>query len=89
VRLARDHIPADVPFYYLRLEVGILKGVEDFDAAVARICFPKTDLKATRSPFLSREMNRGGDAQTPVNGKAHSTGPSTPAGDEEVQARAG
>ncbi len=29
-----------LPLYYLRLEIEILRGVEDFDAAVSKICFP-------------------------------------------------
>lgn len=40
VRLESDINPP-VPVYYLRLEIDILSGAEDFDAAVDRICFPK------------------------------------------------
>ena len=40
VRLFAD-IKAPIPIYYLRLEIDILSGEEDFDAAVARICFPR------------------------------------------------
>ena len=29
-----------VPIYYLRLEIGLIRGAADFDAAVERICFP-------------------------------------------------
>jgi len=36
-------IPEDqnfpLPLYFLRLEIEILRGVEDFDAAVSKICF--------------------------------------------------
>lgn len=42
VRLYGD-ISAPVPIYYLRLEIEILSGVEDFDAAAARICLPRND----------------------------------------------
>lgn len=31
----------DLPLYYLRLEIDILRGAADFDEAVARICFPQ------------------------------------------------
>jgi tetraacyldisaccharide 4'-kinase len=40
VRLFSD-IKAPIPIYYLRLEIDILSGEEDFDAAAARICFPR------------------------------------------------
>ena len=30
-----------LPLYYLRLEIEILRGVKDFDAAVSKICFPE------------------------------------------------
>lgn len=55
VRLNQADIPGDIPFYYLRLEIGILRGGTDFDEAVSRICFPKSPVKATRSPFLSQQ----------------------------------
>lgn len=32
-----------LPLYFLRLEVEILDGVDDFEAAVSRVCFPKVD----------------------------------------------
>ena len=40
VRLPLD-FKAPQPLYYLRMEVEILKGADDFDEAVSRICFPK------------------------------------------------
>ncbi len=40
VRLFED-IKAPIPIYYLRLEIDILSGEEDFDAAAARICLPR------------------------------------------------
>ena len=40
VRLPTD-IKAPIPLYYLRLEIDILSGEEDFEEAAARICFPK------------------------------------------------
>ncbi|MGE9295251.1 MAG: tetraacyldisaccharide 4'-kinase [Puniceicoccales bacterium] len=57
VRVKRDWAPEQAPFFYLRLEVEILRGVKDFDEAVSRICFPKTKLHtgATRSPFPTRK----------------------------------
>ena len=36
---AGTHFP--IPLYYLRLEIDILRGAEDFDEAVAKICFPQ------------------------------------------------
>ena len=42
VRLAEE-VQAPVPIYYLRLEIDILSGQEDFEAAVSRICFPRHD----------------------------------------------
>ena len=50
VRISRSFTPL-VPFYYLRLEIEILSGVQDFDEAVSRICFPKKKMKSTRRPF--------------------------------------
>jgi tetraacyldisaccharide 4'-kinase len=44
VRIPTDFNPA-VPFYYLRLEIEILSGAQDFQEAVARICFPKEELR--------------------------------------------
>lgn len=41
VRLFRD-IKSKLPIYFLRLEIDILSGEEDFEAAAARICLPKT-----------------------------------------------
>ncbi len=32
---------ASLPFYYTKLEIDILKGFDDFESAVDRICFPK------------------------------------------------
>ena len=40
-RLPPD-LPCPVPIYYLRLEIELLHGAADFDAAVERICFAKS-----------------------------------------------
>ena len=40
VRLFED-IKPKLPIYFLRLEIDILSGEEDFEAATARICLPK------------------------------------------------
>jgi tetraacyldisaccharide 4'-kinase len=37
-----DDIKASVPVYYLRLEIEILSGEEDFESATERICRPRT-----------------------------------------------
>lgn len=41
-------VSCTVPIYYLRLEIDIIKGGEDFEKAVSDICFPKHKMKATR-----------------------------------------
>lgn len=51
VRLPEDWEVA-VPIYFLRVEIEIISGIEDFDAAVSRICFPRQSLRTTRPPFL-------------------------------------
>lgn len=53
VRLFED-IPSPIPVYYLRLEIDILSGEEDFEAATARICLPRN-----RQPSITREAARG------------------------------
>lgn len=40
VRIPEDFDPG-IPFYYLRVEIEILSGTEDFERAVSRICSPK------------------------------------------------
>ena len=40
VRIPHDRA-WELPLYYLRLEIEILRGAPDFDEAVARICFPQ------------------------------------------------
>lgn len=40
VRIASD-LPCPVPIYYLRLEIDIIHGAEDFEEAVSRLCFPE------------------------------------------------
>lgn len=34
-----DTISFSIPLYYLRLEIDIMRGAEDFDEAVSRVCF--------------------------------------------------
>ena len=50
VRIHRD-FPKTIPLYYLRLEIEILSGDQDFEKAVSRICFPenKTELSFRQS----------------------------------------
>ena len=50
VRLFED-MPAPIPIYYLRLEIDILSGKEDFEEAAARICLPRT-----KKPSITRAM---------------------------------
>jgi len=50
VRLFED-IKPPIPIYYLRLEIDILSGGEDFEDAAARICLPRTKKPSiTRAP---------------------------------------
>jgi len=47
-----DDIKASVPVYYLRLEIDILSGEEDFEGATERICRPRTEQPSiTRAPW--------------------------------------
>jgi len=50
VRLPSDLV-SPIPLYYLRLEIEILSGDHDFDAAVSRICFPRGSFTHSRAPF--------------------------------------
>jgi len=64
VRIAKDFDPG-IPFYYLRVEIEMLAGEEDFESAVNRICFPKSSLSfnesarsgLTRVPFPQKEKS--------------------------------
>lgn len=51
VRLAPDYEPP-LPLYYLRLEISMLAGADDFEAAVDKLCPPKQRIKGTRGPFF-------------------------------------
>lgn len=47
-----DDIKAETPVYYLRLEIDILSGEEDFEGAAARICLPRNKRPSiTRVPI--------------------------------------
>jgi tetraacyldisaccharide 4'-kinase len=49
-----DDIKPTIPIYFLRLEIDILSGEEDFEEAAARICLPRnTPTQMTRSSFIS------------------------------------
>lgn len=51
VRLFED-IKAPVPVYFLRLEIDILSGGEDFEGATERICRPRTEQPSiARAPW--------------------------------------
>lgn len=45
VRIPQD-FDASVPFYYLRVEIRMLSGVEDFEEAVHRICLSRIEEKS-------------------------------------------
>ncbi len=51
VRIKPEWAAPPMGLYFLRLEVEILAGATDFEAAISRICFPKQAIKKTRSPF--------------------------------------
>ena len=57
VRIPKGFIP-QLPFYYLRVEIDILRGAKDFDEAVARICPPdKNEVTgAQAAPFPPRSL---------------------------------
>jgi tetraacyldisaccharide 4'-kinase len=40
VRIPLGYKPV-IPFYYVRMEIEIIEGFEDFEEAVAGICFPE------------------------------------------------
>ena len=46
VRIRADY-PAAIPFFYTKLEIEILDGVDDFESAVEKICFPKRAADST------------------------------------------
>ena len=46
VRIPKD-FPKNMPLYYLRLEIDILSGDQDFEKAVSRICFPENWTEVT------------------------------------------
>lgn len=58
VRISPDFTPG-FPFYFLRVEIHMLSGAENFEEAVRRICFPRQSSDAdrwesglTRPPFI-------------------------------------
>lgn len=54
VRLFEDLKPK-IPIYFLRLEIDILSGEEDFDHAATRICLPRNSpSQFTRAPFSNK-----------------------------------
>ncbi|MBT3540192.1 MAG: tetraacyldisaccharide 4'-kinase, partial [Opitutae bacterium] len=44
VRIPANYKPI-LPFYYVRMEIEIIEGFEDFEDAVADICFPERKRK--------------------------------------------
>lgn len=44
-----ESFDAGLPFYYLRVEIEMISGVDDFDEAVERICFPRESNRKPRS----------------------------------------
>lgn len=50
VRLDPAYKPP-LPCFFLRVEIGILSGVKDFEEAVSRICFPRKEIRPSRPPF--------------------------------------
>ncbi|MEX0325217.1 MAG: tetraacyldisaccharide 4'-kinase [Puniceicoccaceae bacterium] len=61
VRITREFDPG-LPFYFLRVEINLLSGANNFEEAVRRICFPRQATDAdrwesglTRPPFSAVE----------------------------------
>ena len=52
-RLDVDYEPP-LPTYYLRLEIDIIDGADDFEEAINRICFPKKDYLRGRGAARKR-----------------------------------
>ena len=46
---------AIIPFYYVRMEIEIIEGFEDFEEAVAGICFTESDQNSLSSPSGGQE----------------------------------
>ena len=60
VRIPED-MTFPIPLYYLRLEIDIMRGADDFEEAVSRICFSeglKTRLADREAPELPRREDR-------------------------------
>lgn len=58
VRIDASQFPS-VPLYYLRLEIGIIRGAADFEEAVSRICFPGTAGQVSGQPAAWPEARPG------------------------------
>jgi tetraacyldisaccharide 4'-kinase len=54
VRLFEDIQPT-IPIYFLRLEIDILSGEEDFESAAARICLPRNTREQISRPLSSNK----------------------------------
>ena len=54
VRLFEDIQPT-IPIYFLRLEIDILSGEEDFESAAARICLPRNTREQITRPLSSNK----------------------------------
>lgn len=44
-----ENLMSPIPMYYLRLEIDILKGAEDFEKALSDICFPVHQVRQPRT----------------------------------------
>ena len=44
------NLQTNCPLYFLRLEINIIAGTEDFEAAVSRLCFPKSSSSTLLKP---------------------------------------
>lgn len=49
VRVDESYMPG-VPFFFLRVEIEMLSGVDDFDDAVKRVCFPNQGRGSSNTP---------------------------------------
>jgi len=53
-----------LPIYFLRLEIGILSGANDFGEAIARVCFPGRPL--SEKAQVKEALRVAAIPQTPI-----------------------
>ena len=56
VRIPLGYKPI-MPLYYVRMEIEIIEGFEDFEEAVAGICFTGSEKNSMSTPSVARSEN--------------------------------